>query len=217
MSNRVIATVIVEQSPQDVLYAMGRTNRLADSVVLSTQPVMYKSMQVLQLNMQKRREVQHSVVNDESLKEYAALVISEPYVFEMEGKVRTSPLGHQGWTAILPSERHSGRWAVRSMLWVRKDVECEQVSVPSADLTVVLLRLPDRPVLLASVYVEGGSGAALEETMRLLDDAISGAQHHGGPRLDIVVAGDFNRHDQLWGGDEVLPSRQGEADPSLTS
>ena len=172
-------------------------------------------MQVLQLNMQKRREVQHSVMNDERLGGYAALVASEPYVFEMEGKVRTSPMGHQSWTAILPSERHSGRWAVRSMLWVRKDIECEQVRVPSADLTVILLRLPDRSVLLASVYVEGGSVAALDETIRLLDNAISEAHRHGGPRLDIVVAGDFNRHDQLWGGDEVLPSRQGEADPII--
>jgi hypothetical protein len=34
------------------------------------------------------------------------------------------------------------------MLWVRKDVECEQVDVPSVDLTVALLRLPDRSVLL---------------------------------------------------------------------
>lgn len=98
---------------------------------------------------------------------------------------------------------------------MRKDIEFEQVSVPSADLTVVLLRLPDRTVLLASVYVEGGSVAALDETIRLLDNAISTAQRHGGPRLDIVVAGDFNRHDQLWGGDEVLPSRQGEADPII--
>jgi hypothetical protein len=154
-------------------------------------------MQILQLNTQKRREVQHSVMNDVRLKEYAALVFSEPYVFEREGKVRTSPMGHRGWTAILPSERHDRRWAVRSMLWVRKDMECEQVSVPSADLTVVLLRLPDRSVLLASVYVEGGSAAALDETIRLLDDAISTAQRHGGPRLDIVVAGYFNRHDQL--------------------
>lgn len=154
-------------------------------------------MQVLQLNMQKRREVQHSVMNDERLGGYAALLVSELYVFELEGKVRTSLMGHHCWTAILPSERHSGRWPVRSMLWVRNDIECEQVSVPSADLTVVLLRLPDSPVLLASVYVEGGSGAALEETMRLLDDAVGEAQPYGEPRLDIVVAGDFNRHDQL--------------------
>jgi hypothetical protein len=172
-------------------------------------------MQILQLNMQKRREVQHSVMNDASLKEYTALVISEPYVFEMNGKVRTSPMGHQSWTAILPSQRHDGRWAVRSMLWVRKDIECEQVNVPSADLTVALLRLPDRSVLLASVYVEGANVVALSEAISLLDTAISTAQRRGGPRLDIVVAGDFNRHDQLWGGDGVLSTRQGEADPII--
>jgi hypothetical protein len=108
-----------------------------------------------------------------------------------------------------------GRWAVRSMLWVRKDIKCEHVIVPSADLTVALLRLPGRSMLLASVYVEGGNTAALSGTMRLLDDAISTAQRRGGPRLDVVVAGDFNRHDQLWGGDGVLPTRQGEADPII--
>lgn len=77
---------------------------------------MHKSMQALQLNMQKRREVQHSVMNDESLKEYTALAISEPYVFEMHGHVRTDSTGHQSWTAILPSQRHDGRWTVRIML-----------------------------------------------------------------------------------------------------
>jgi hypothetical protein len=76
-----------------------------------------------------------------------------------------------------------GRWAVRSMLWVRKDIKCEHVIVPSADLTVALLRLPGRSMLLASVYVEGGNTAALSGTMRLLDDAISTAQRRGGPRL----------------------------------
>jgi len=93
---------------------------------------------------------------------------------------------------------------MRSMLWVRRDVECEQVSVPSADLTVVLLRLPDRSVLLASVYVEGSNTAALSEPMRFLDDVISTAQRRSGPHLDVLVAGDFNRHDQLWGEDGIL-------------
>jgi hypothetical protein len=176
---------------------------------------MSRSLRFLQLNVQKRRNVQHSVMNDVSLKEYAALVISEPYVLEMDGKVTTSPMGHQGWMAILPSKRHDGRWAVRSMLWVRKDVECEQVDVPSADLTVALLRLPDWSVLLPSVCVEGSNAAALSGTMNSLNEAIHIAQRRGGPRLDVVVAGDFNRHDRLWGGKEVRPKRQGEADPII--
>lgn len=58
---------------------------------------------------------------------------------------------------------------MRSMLWVRRDVECEQVSVP------FLLRLLDRLVLLAPVYVEGSNIATLSGTMRLLGDVISTA------------------------------------------
>ena len=29
------------------------------------------------------------------------------------------------------------------------------------------------------------------------------------------MLGDFNRHDQIWGGDDIAPARQGEADPIL--
>jgi hypothetical protein len=58
----------------------GPTNRLAASVVLSTQSMMFETMQFLQLNMQKQRDVQHSVMKDPRLKEYAALVISNPYI-----------------------------------------------------------------------------------------------------------------------------------------
>ena len=176
---------------------------------------MSRLMRFLQLNVQKQRNVQHSMMNDVSLKEYAALMVSEPHVFEMDGKLTTSPMGQQGWTAILPSERHHGRWAIRSMLWVRRDIECEQIEVPSADLTVALLRLQDRSILVASVYVEGDNASALSQTVDLLREAIRSAGHRGGPRLDLVIAGDFNRHDQLWGGDEVLSQRQGEADPII--
>jgi hypothetical protein len=55
-------------------------------------------------------------------------------------------------------------------------IECEQVNVPSANITVALLRLPNRSVLLASVYVEGSNSAALDGTMGLLNEAINSAQ-----------------------------------------
>ncbi|KYK58873.1 reverse transcriptase [Drechmeria coniospora] len=34
-----------------------------------------------------------------------------------------------------------------------------------------------------------------------------------GRRADVVLTGDFNRHDLLWGGDEVSARRQGEGEP----
>jgi hypothetical protein len=47
------------------------------------------------------------------------------------------------------------------------------------------------------VYVEGGNGVALDGTIDLLNEAIHTAQRRSGPRLDVVVASDFNRHNQL--------------------
>ena len=97
-------------------YVTDYTVHLAASVGFSIRRLMSSSMKFLQLNAQKQRNVQHSGMNDVSLKDYAALIISEPHVVEMNGKAISSPVGHQSWTAVLPSERLGGRWAVRSML-----------------------------------------------------------------------------------------------------
>ena len=36
----------------------------------------------MHLNVRKRRTVQHSLLNDEALKDYAALAVLEPYIYE---------------------------------------------------------------------------------------------------------------------------------------
>jgi hypothetical protein len=70
-------------------------------------------------------------------------------------------MGHSNWTRMIPTVQREGRWAVRSMLWIQRDIEAEQVPVYSADLTAAKLRLPDRSVLVVSVYVEWNNTEAL--------------------------------------------------------
>jgi ribonuclease HI len=171
-----------------------------------------RTLEVLQLNVHKRREVQQSLLNDEGLKDYMALAISEPYARTIDGSVVTVPMGHHSWTKLIPTTRRDTAWPIRSMLWTRSDMEVEQIPVPSADLTAAQIRLPDRVVLMVSVYVEGGSDEALEVIVRELGRLIRGFRDGTGIRTDIIIAGDFNRHDQLWGGDDVSPLRQGEGD-----
>ncbi|KAM4061873.1 endonuclease-reverse transcriptase domain-containing protein [Hirsutella rhossiliensis] len=101
------------------------------------------------------------------------------------------------------------------MLWIRSDLEAEQVPVPSADLTAVVLRLEGREVMVVSVYVQGKNDEALTSAMELLRDLIDRFRDGTGNRTDVVLAGDFNRHDLLWGGDEVSASRQGEGQPII--
>ncbi|KJZ68272.1 hypothetical protein HIM_12337 [Hirsutella minnesotensis 3608] len=154
-------------------------------------------------------------MNDEDLKDYRVLAVSEPYARQIDGKVVTSPMMHSNWTRILPTHTSDGPWPIRSMLWVRNNIEVEQIPVPSADLTAAVLRLPGRGVLVVSVYVEGKSIEALKTTAGLLHYLIQRFRQSSGARTDVVLAGDFNSHDLLWGGDEISVQRQGEAGPII--
>ncbi|CEL11721.1 Putative Reverse transcriptase [Aspergillus calidoustus] len=101
------------------------------------------------------------------------------------------------------------------MLWVRKDVEAEQVPIESPDLTAAVIRLPKQWIFMASVYVKGGDAQALRDTCSSLRKAITKVRRDTGAEVEVAIVGDFNRHDQLWGGDDVSLERQGEADPLI--
>lgn len=180
---------------------MSRSARTVEYAGCTMEP---RTLKILQLNVRKRREVQQSLMNDEGLKDYAALAISEPYARLIEGSVVTVPMSHHNWTRLIPTTRREATWPIRSMLWVRSDIEVEQIPVPSADLTAARIRLPDRVVLMVSVYVEGGSDEALEDAMREIDRLIRRFRNGTGMRTDIILAGDFNRHDQLLGRGRCL-------------
>lgn len=173
----------------------------------------HRTLRILQLNVRKREPIQQSLMNDADLKDFGVLAVSEPYARKRNNKVVTSPAGHNNWTKIIPTHTSDAKWPIRSMLWVRRDMEAEQVPIASSDLTAAVLRLPEREVLVVSVYVEGDNPEALMSTVRELNSLIQRFRNGTGRRTDVVIAGDFNRHDLLWGGDQVSARRQGEAEP----
>src|SRR5258706_16452575 len=107
---------------------------------------MNRTLQVLQLNVLKQPMVQQSLMNDPRLRDFGVLAISEPHSWTTGNEVITIPMGHPNWTKMIPTVQRRERRAVRSMLWIRKDIEVEQVSVQSSDLTAAVLRLPDRSI-----------------------------------------------------------------------
>jgi exonuclease III len=176
---------------------------------------MNRQLRVFQLNVRKQKSVHESVMNDEQLKDFAAIAIQEPPARVTNGELWTVPMVHRKWTKMVPTTQRGGRWAIRSLLWVNKELEAEQVPVLSPDITAAIIQTPNRTVLVASVYVPGGEPETLRNVCRMLQQAITNTRQNRGTRIDVILMGDFNRHDQLWGGDEVSPSRQGEADPII--
>lgn len=159
---------------------------------------MSKPLRIIQLNVRKGDAAHDSLMNDTEI---------------LKGRLLTTPMAHHKWIKMIPSIcREQGRWPIRSMLWIRKNLEAEQVPMESSDLTAELLRLPGRQILVVSVDVEGGNAQALMETCDMLRKAAMEVRRGAGQGVDVVIVGDFNRHDQLWGGDDISWLRQGEGD-----
>lgn len=169
-------------------------------------------LRMIQLNVAKKGPVLDSLLNDTDIEDAGVLAIQEPQARLISGRLLTTPMGHHRWTKMVPPLYNEGRWAIRSMLFVRNDLDAEQVPVGSADTTAVLLRLPGRQILVFSVYVQGFDHQALRDACAVLQEVIEKTRRGTGEVVDLVIMGDFTRHDQLWGGEDVALERQGEGD-----
>jgi hypothetical protein len=61
------------------------------------------------------------------------------------------------------------------MLWIRKDLDSEQIPIQSPDITAVLLHLTDRSIFVVSTYAEPANPEALLQTITQLRTAVSEA------------------------------------------
>lgn len=180
---------------------------------------MRNSFRVLQANLRKSTETQMSLLNDDQLQDFDLLMIQEPHCRQNEGRAIVAPIHHNYWTQYHPTVTDSGgQWPFRSMIWARNGLRIRQLNAPSADVTALLIETDEHEILAASVYIparQNGEDAALMERLEFLNGTIREAQSQTAPRqVEVLIVGDFNRHDQFWGGDRVAPaSARGEGSP----
>ena len=84
--------------------------------------------------LRKQGVVHDSLMNDKEISDATVLAIQEPQARAVHGRLLTTSMGHHKWIKMVPSTWREGRWAVRSMLWINKDVEAEQVPTGSPDI-----------------------------------------------------------------------------------
>jgi exonuclease III len=74
-----------------------------------------------------------------------------------------------------------------------------QITVDLSDITAAVIQLPNRAVLVALVYVLRGNRTllALQQTLNYIQQLIRKVYRQASTKMDILIVGDFNRHNQL--------------------
>ena len=147
------------------------------------------------------------------------MALTEPHVYVGDGgDWWPAPRFHSQWKYTLP-QRDEENTKPRAMIWSHRDLKAQAIDTKSADIAAVLIAIETRLILVLSVYVPQKTSAAdseLQRSIRDIFDTVRATRRARSRRVEIVITGDFNRHDQLWGGPEVgLSIRQGEAERIL--
>jgi hypothetical protein len=167
---------------------------------------MSRHVRILHLNVGKRKQVQQSLLNDETLKDFDALAIVEPYIYRYPHTGKPTVTPHTSWQMFtLSVERTDGmpRHAFRSLIWVNSHCKARAVPVDYYDITAVSIRTEGGSILLISAY---DPRAAREESQRetqlaykleLVEDIIKKAREEAKQAsrdLEVVMTADLNRH-----------------------
>jgi hypothetical protein len=117
-------------------------------------PIMNR-LQIMQLNVGKRRAVQHGLLNDEGIKDFDAIAVLEPYIFRHPQTDEPTVPTDNRWQIFKPTQtRQDGhaRHAFRAAIWVNKRCKAKLIQADSYDITAVLLELSEGSVLVMACY-----------------------------------------------------------------
>lgn len=100
---------------------------------------------------------------------------------------------------------------------------CEPVTCPNASRAGRVIKPVTQEfkdyglVLIAEPQCHRDNVNALIQRLMLLRETIYHVQGQNSPQsVDLIIAGDINRHEQPWGGDEAgTTPQQGEAQPTI--
>ena len=177
---------------------------------------MNRELRILQANIKRGRQAQHALHNDPALADFHFILGQEPGCFFAEGVVVLHGT-ILSWTSFVPSGRRQGQYPVRTCIWASRDVMATQLQVDSADITAVVAHVGGRMLVIVSVYIPdlSSSTRTREENLEELSirlhaiDELVQRERLRDPHTEVVVAGDFNRHNPMWGGSHIESTKTG--------
>lgn len=157
---------------------------------------MIEQLKFLHYNVGRQRQVQWSLLNDESMSTFSCMALVEPYLYADPTTGAAKCGAHHRWRSLTPTVQrdHSAiRYGYRAMLWVRAAVQVTQVPVPSHDIAAAVIKTQEGYVLIISAYDPGVDSEAgsreshLHQKLALICDAIDEARRSWGSTPRFLV------------------------------
>jgi endonuclease/exonuclease/phosphatase (EEP) superfamily protein YafD len=152
-----------------------------------------EQLRIMQYNVNKRREVMDSILNDISTKDFTILLIQEQY---RQKHTNSLPI-HQSWTLIEPTTRTNT--PPRSAIYVNNKklpfTSYEHIPISHTDVTAISVTPKPpllQPTLIINVY--NSHDQTLPASLHTLLTQDVCLQNYGA----VIIAGDFNLHHSLW-------------------
>jgi hypothetical protein len=181
-------------------------------------------LRILHLNVGKRPAVQQSLLNDDSIKDFDALTVVEPYIFRHPQTGTPTIAQDRRWEVFRPTTLRTdghARHAFRAAIWVNSRCKATQIPADSYDVAAALIQLKERQLLLVACYearaadTEAGRERDLEAVLQTVEATIRKARQQAGTgQLEVLICADLNRYHVLWGGYHPVRARErrGEGD-----
>ena len=150
-------------------------------------------------------EAQHAMLNDAELKDFGLLLLQEPSCFwTSDQQAIAAPQAYPNWVQFQPTECKNSRYPFRALIYTNWRIQTRQIQVLSSDIVAVEFKLENQAFLIFSVYILLATGTLVVDT-DLLNTVLQAIERTKlqYPAHELLIAGDFNRHDQFWGGDSV--------------
>jgi hypothetical protein len=163
-------------------------------------------------------------LNDDSLEDFDALAVVEPYIFRHPQTGIPTITPDRRWEVFRPTSMRTdghARHAFRAAIWVNIGCKATQIPADSYDVAAVLLHIKERKLSLIACYearaadTEAIREQDLRAMVQTLELTIQEAQREVGVvQLEILICTNFNRYHVLWGGYNPIRAweRRGEVD-----
>ena len=168
---------------------------------------MLDTLKIMYLNIGKRKQVQHSLLNDEGIQDFSLILSTEPHIYRHPTSHQPTVSPHRHWQMFCPTTHRADgtpHYAFRSIIWAHQDCKATAIPVDSYDITAVTIQLQEKVLLAVACYDPHDAGTnqekeeQLAQRLALLQHTIHHVQEsYPTQTVEVLIGADLNRHNVL--------------------